>query len=238
MTTRISIGGLLALVLASSPSMAQGIAGWTGEGTLSAGFTSGNTETTDIGVGLKVARQFGDWRAKAQAGVDYGKNNGVESRNRWSLAGQLDRDLSERFYVYGRGAYEQDKFSGFDSRLFLGGGAGYKIFMGGMTTWNVEAGPGYRSDEIQLTGESQGSFSIRVGSAFSHKFNDAVTFSNDTEWVTSDASNQLVNIAALTAKLTEILAARLSFEVRHESDPPFGREATDTATRFSLVFGF
>jgi putative salt-induced outer membrane protein len=48
----------------------------------------------------------------------------------------------------------------------------------------------------------------------------------------------LINIAALTAKLTDILAARVSFEVRNESNPPFGREATDTATRFSLVFGF
>jgi putative salt-induced outer membrane protein len=150
----------------------------------------------------------------------------------------LDRDLTQRFYVYGRGTYEQDKFSGFDSRLFLGGGVGYKVLLGPMTTWNVEGGPGYRLDEIQLTGESVGSFSVRLGSTFAHKFNDAVTFSNDTEYVLADVSNQLINIAALTAKLTDILAARISFEVRNESNPPFGREATDTATRFSLVFGF
>jgi putative salt-induced outer membrane protein len=229
---------LLVLALMTAPASAQGIAGWTGEGTISGAYVTGNSQTTDVGVGIKGARQFGDWQAKGQLNVDYGKNNGIESRNRWGLAGQLNDDLTTRFYIYGRGSYEQDKFSGFDNRLFVGAGAGYKIITGGMITWAIEGGPGYRRDVIQFTGKSEGKLGARIGSAFAVKFNDAVSFSNDTEWVYSDVSTQLVNIAAVTSKLTDILAARFSFEVRNESDPPFHRKATDTATRFSLVFGF
>ena len=70
------------------------------------------------------------------------------------------------------------------------------------------------------------------------KFNDAVNFTNDTEVVYSDVSTQIVNIAAVTAKMTDKLAARFSYEVRNESDPPFGRKSTDTISRISLVYGF
>lgn len=238
MKTRIFVGGIFVLVLIMNPAVAQDADSWTGEGTLTAGYTSGNTETTDVGIGLSGARQLDVWRIKAQVTVDYGDNNGVESRNRWALSGQLDRDLTDRFYVYGRGAYEVDKFSGFDSRFFGGVGVGYKILIGEMTTWSIEGGPGYRRDVIQLTGISKGNIGARIGSAFAHPFNDAVSFSNDIEWVYSDVSTQLVNISAITAKLTDVLAARISFEVRNESDPLPGRKSTDTATRLSLVFGF
>lgn len=229
---------LIGLVLTATPAAAQSMDVWTGEGSVSAAYTTGNSETTDVGIGVKAARQFGDWRFKGQLAADYGKNNGIESRNRWALAGQVDHDLTDRIYVYGRGTYEQDKFSGFDSRLFLGAGAGYKVITGGMATWTLEAGPGYRRDVIAFTGVTEGKIGARLGSAFAYKFSDEVSFTNDTEWVYSDVSTQLTNIAAITAKLTDILAARFSFEVRNESDPPFGRKPTDTATRFSLVYGF
>ncbi|MFZ4071101.1 MAG: DUF481 domain-containing protein [Caulobacterales bacterium] len=238
------LAGLAAgLLLAAAPAHAADAKnGWTGEGTLSAGYTTGNTETTDIGAGLKGARQVGDWRLKAALGGDYGKNNGVESRNRWDVAGQVDRDLTDRFYLYGRASYEQDNFSGYDPRLLVGPGAGYKVLKGDRTNWTVEGGPGFRRDEIARAGlvaaRTEEKFGARLGSAFKHKFNDAVSFSNDTEIVSSDVSTQTFNSAAVTAKLTDKVAARFSFDVRNESDPRPGREDTDTATRFSLVFGF
>ena len=233
-----TLGTLFALGLMTGSAAAQDMNGWTGEGTITAGYTTGNSETTDIGAGLKGARQFDAWRIKGTAAYDYGENSGIKSRDRWAISAQLDRDLSDRFFVYGRGSYEEDAFSGFDSHTFLGVGAGYKLLVGEMTTWTIEGGPGYRRDVLTSTGLSEEKLGARAGSAFAHKFNDSVALTNDTEWAYSDVSTHLSNITALTAKLTDILAARVSFEVRNESDPPAGRKATDTATKFSLVFGF
>lgn len=239
MLAGVAAGLLLAIAPASAAAAKDG---WTGEGSLSAAYTTGNTETTDLGAGLKGARQLGDWRLKASAGADFGENNDVESRNRWDIAAQVDRDLTDRFYLYGRASYEQDQFSGYDSRLFVGPGAGFKVLTGDTTTWTVEGGPGFRRDEVARNGliaaRTEEKFGARLGSAFKHKFNDAVSFSNDTEIVYSDVSTQTFNSAAVTAKLTDKVAARFSFDVRNESDPRPGREDTDTATRFSLVFGF
>jgi putative salt-induced outer membrane protein len=226
------------LALAFAPTaLAHDHDGWTGEGALSVGVTSGNTDTTDVAAGLKGQRQFGDWRAKANIAGEYGENSSVETRNRFLVGAQLDRDFTDRFYGYGRGSYEKDEFSAFDNRTFAGVGVGYKVLTGDKTKWALEAGPGYRWDELN-NGTEEDSVAFRAASLFKHAFNDNVAFTNDTEVTYADVSTQVFNSAGLTAKLSEALSARISYDVRHDTDVLPGRKETDTATRFSLVYGF
>ncbi|MEO0499919.1 MAG: DUF481 domain-containing protein, partial [Pseudomonadota bacterium] len=44
--------------------------------------------------------------------------------------------------------------------------------------------------------------------------------------------------SAATATILGDLAARLSFDIMHETDPPPTQENTDTITRASLVYEF
>ena len=147
MKLNVLIGGLAAIfALVATPAFAED--GLTGEGSLSAGVNTGNTDTKDLGAALKLAKQFGDWRAKGALAADYSETDNNETRNRLSGAAQLDRDINDRLYLFGRGSYEKDAFSSFDNRVFVGVGAGYKILTGERTKWAVEAGPGYRWDEL------------------------------------------------------------------------------------------
>lgn len=82
------------------------------------------------------------------------------------------------------------------------------------------------------------SFSALAQSNFAHAFNENVAFTNDTTVVYAETSTQIGNVAAFTASLTNTLSARVSFEVRHETDPVAGFEDTDTISRVSLVYGF
>ncbi|MBY9068512.1 DUF481 domain-containing protein [Hyphomonas sp. WL0036] len=221
---------------------------WQGEGSLSAGVTTGNTDTRDLGLGLKLNRDSDLWRTGVEALADYGEIDGAESKNRIFLAGQLDRKLGERAYVFGRGSYEADEFSGFDSRIFLGGGAGYTILTGEKASWSVEGGPGIKIDEVKeqvvlpgpviIPAETVESFSVVGASKFAYAFNENVKLSNDTSVLYAEESTQLTNSLALTAALTGALSARVSFDVRHDTNPPIGFEDTDTATRVSLVYAF
>lgn len=236
----LAAGLAAALTLMVGPVLAN--EGFSGEGTLSAGYTSGNTETTDLGAGLKAAADLGVWTHKVELAADYGETEDVVSRNRLFGAYQIDRDLSERAYVYGRGSATADEFSGFDRRVFAGVGLGYRVLMSDATNWTVEAGPGYRWDDVARQGltpaRSEESVSARLGSRFKHAFSDAVAFSNDTEVNYAEVSTEVTNSAAITAKLSTALAARFSFDVRYDTDAPIGREDTDTTTRLSLVYGF
>ena len=242
---RFIIGCAVAGLVSASPALAQ--AKWTGEGSLTAGNTTGNTETTDLGAGLKFTRDADKWRQTGELSADYGETDGEETRNRLFGAGQVDRVFSnERWSAYGRGSYEKDEFSGFDNRIFLGAGLGYKVLTGEKAIWSVEGGPGYKIDEVADTtvdgvlipGYTEESIAFRAGSRYAYHFNDSVTFSNDTDILYADVSTQVDNRLALTAKLFENLSARISYDVRYETDPPIGSEDTDTATRLSLVYAF
>ena len=225
--------------------------GWTGEGSVSAGVTTGNTETTDLGIGVNMTRDTGVWAFGVEALADYGEIDGAESKNRWFLSGTVDRQINDRLFGFGRVSYEQDEFSGFDSRTFVGGGLGYEVLTGEQASWTVRGGPGLKIDEIAeiISTDAMGmtvttpavteeSFSFVASSNFEYAFNENVKLSNDTNALYAETSTQLNNTLALTAQLSSALSARISFDVRHDTEPPAGFESTDTATRVSLVYGF
>lgn len=237
----------------SLPAHAQDDAaeGWSGEGSLSAGVTTGNTETTDLGLGVDVARTMNLWTIGLQATADYGETDGAETKNRIFLGANLDRQINDRLFGFGQLSYEQDEFSGFDSRAYIGGGLGYEILTGDVTTWTVRGGPGVKIDEIEAVldttvtpaavitpATTEESFGASAQSNFAHQFNDNVGFTNDTTVLYAETSTQIGNIAAITASLTDTLSARVSFEIRHDTDPVEGFEDTDTISRVSLVYGF
>ena len=244
------IAMLAALCVRLSPAAAQD-ATWSGEGSLSAGTTTGNTETTDIGVGVDLIREAGLWRYGLQGAVDYGEIDGEETKNRLFAGVDIDRQLNDRLFAFGRLSHERDEFTGFDSRSFIGGGLGYQVFDGEKTVWSVRGGPGLKIDEVKpiettneagdavtLPGETVESLGFILASDYAYAFNDNVSFSNMTDVLFAEESTQLTNSAAITASLTSRLSARLSFDVRHDTDPPEDFEATDTATRASIVYAF
>lgn len=222
--------------------------GWSGEGAFNAGYTTGNTETTDLGLSLKLDREAGPWTFGFEAAADYGETDGSETRNRWGLGFQADRQINDKLYGFGRLSYEQDEFSGFESRTFVGGGLGYAVLDGERTQWTIEGGPGLRIDELAATFDADGnlvdeatteeSFAVRAASNFAHQFNDAVAFTNDTAVTWADVSTQVTNTAAITAQLTEKISGRVSFDVRYDTDPPLGFEDTDTALKVGVVYAF
>jgi putative salt-induced outer membrane protein len=239
---KLTVGAITALSLAATATAQDDAATWTGEGSLSAGVTTGNTETTDLGLGLDLGREMGLWKVGVQAAADYGETEGNETKNRLFFGANLDRQINDKLFGFGQLSYEKDEFSGFESRAFIGAGLGYEVLASDATQWTVRGGPGIKIDEIAATltspATTEESFGATATSNFAHKFNDNVSFTNDTNVLYAETSTQIGNIAALTATLTDTLSARISFEARHDTDPVAGFESTDTISRVSLVYGF
>lgn len=215
---------------------------WTGEGAFSAGTSTGNTETTDLGLSLTLAREVQAWKVGLQASADYGETDGTETKNRTFLGANLDRQINDKLFGFGQLSYEQDEFSGFASRVFIGAGLGYEVFNSETTQWTVRAGPGLKIDEIEATATApattEESFGATAQSNWAYQLNDNVSFNNDTNILYAETSTQIGNVTGLTATLTNALSARVSFEVRHDTNPPEGFEDTDTISRVSLVYAF
>ena len=223
--------------------------GWTGETSLSAGMTTGNTDTSEAGLAIDVDRAAGDWTLGLQLSGEYGKEDGVENRNRYFAGVDIDHDFNDTMFTFGRVSYEVDQFTGFDSRTFVGGGVGWHLLDDEDNNWTVRGGPGVKIDEVkrQITTDNLGapliiparteqSFAVVGQSEYYYAFNEAVSLSNKTNVLYAEESTQINNSIGLTAALNGHLSARFSFDVRHDTNPAPSFEPTDTATRIALVY--
>jgi len=252
--TRFSITLTAALmattVLSAAPSFAQD--GWFGEASLTGSRTTGNTETTDLGLGLKLNKEGATWGHEFRASADFGRVSGETNKERYVLGYQLNRNISDRLYVFGNGDYYRDEFGAFEDGYFLGAGVGYKVILPAPLGWDVEGGAGYRSqqpapaagltaaeiDILEANGtlDRQNEFALRGASKLTYDFNDLVSLYNNSEVIWSSSDTYLWNEIGLTAKLWENLAARASYRVDHHTDVLPGTEKTDTITRFGIVY--
>ena len=154
MFKKIIFSGAIALAF-SAPAFAADD-GWSGEASATGSNSTGNTETTDVGLAIKLAKQSDVWRHKFKAAADYGKNRGAKNKGRYALGYQLDRDLNDRMYVYGNGDYYQDDFGAYKQGYFLGTGVGYKAILPEPISWNLEGGVGYRSQKTRIAAGTPG----------------------------------------------------------------------------------
>ncbi len=216
-------------------SIAQDDDGWSGEASLAGGKTTGNTDTEDLSLGLKLAKEGDKWRHKFDALADFGKVSGIKTKQRFALGYQIDRDLNDRTYVYGNADYFNDDFGAFQDGYFLGAGLGYKMILPDPVGWNLEAGAGYRSQN-PVIGARTNEFALRGFSDFDYALNENVSLYNDTEIIWSESDTYIWNDIGLNAQLMGNLAARVSYRIDHHTDVPFGTEKTDTALRFGVVY--
>src|SRR5690554_3290558 len=107
------IGRLLGAALAISAAQAAaagadtGEPGWSGEGALSAGATSGNTETVDAGLSIKLGFEAGRWENAAEASFDYAEKEGKKSKSRAFAGYQLQRAFANRAFTFLRTSWEE-----------------------------------------------------------------------------------------------------------------------------------
>ncbi len=223
--------------------------GLSGETSVAGTAKTGNTESTDLGLGLKLRHETERWRQIFGGAYDWGSAEGTDTKNRLATSYEIARLLNHRLYGFGRGAYEQDQFSGYDYRALVGGGLGYDVLIGDIRSWSLQGGPAYRIDEIDpsldpLTGaelapaERQVSGALNLGSRFEAQVNDAVSFANITDVTSSADTSTFLNSASITADLLGSVQARFSFDVLHDTSAPLGTEKTDTTTRAALVYTF
>jgi putative salt-induced outer membrane protein len=236
------LSATVASALLAAPAFAQDDPkGWTGEASLTGSQTTGNTDTTDVGLGLQLENEGTVWRHTFNAAADYGRADGQTNKQRFVLGYQIDRQLNDRLYGYANADYFNDDFGAFQDSWFVGGGLGYEVLTDEPLLWRVEAGAGYRNQTPQATllipnPDSTSEAALQLGSDFDWTINDKVTAYNDTELTYASSNTYIWNETGLTATLAGRLAARASFRIDYNTDVPLGRENTDTITRFGLVY--
>lgn len=231
----------------------EGMENWDGQFEISASSATGNTENTVLGVRLKGRRILGRFTHDVDSGADYTETtkdtNGVESteitQNRWYAAYRAEIHTGDRTFFYVRTRYEEDPISGFDRRAFLGGGLGHDVIENKQVTWSVLAGPGYQFTQLVRPETPAASFereekevAVFVGSDFKWQIRDNVDFENEVDMTWTEKNSTFDGQLALTTELTKAIATRITYKLRHETEPAEGKEATDTQLKASVVLSY
>lgn len=210
---------------------------WSGKGEVGAFRATGNSSYSGVTAGLDLKRTGIDWRHKFRAQLNYQRTNGVTSREQYLLAYEPNYSLSDRVYLYGLTQYERDRFQGFSSRYSFSGGAGYQILDREGAYLSVNAGPAFRRTTF-LDGETDSELAALAAVDLDFQLTEQIKLTEDASVYYQAGNSTYISSTGLEAGLGSGLAARLSYKIEHDSNPPINAVKTDTHSRFTLIYGF
>jgi putative salt-induced outer membrane protein len=219
--------------------------GWTGQGQMGFGLTSGNTTESSAVFGVSLDRQNLRTRHKMSALVDYLRTNGITARQRYAFDYAINYTVSDGLYLVGTLGWERDRFAGYARRFTESIGIGYRALATDTMTLDIEGGPAFRQalyTDAQLVGlETNGQLNevgARGSLAYKWNISDVTNFTQNASIVNGENNTTIISTTALTTKLIGKLSTRLSFNLQNESNPLENRRPTDTTTRATLVYSF
>ena len=220
---------------------------WGGEGQVGAFQSSGNTDAVGLTAQLELKREGIQWEHNLRAAADYRRSNGRTDREQFSAAYEPRYTVSPHLFAYALAQYERDRLQGFTARYAASGGLGIKVFDTDSLDLALKAGPAWRRTEL-ITGLQENSVAALAGLDFDWTISDRLKLTQDANAVAEaggravafiGGDNTSINlVTGLEGRISSELSARLSWTLDYNSAPPAGAVATDTLTRFTLVYDF
>jgi putative salt-induced outer membrane protein len=220
---------------------------WHGKGQIGAFQSTGNSHDIGVSLALNLDRKGIDWQHKLTATIDYQRSNGRTSRERYLFAYEPRYRISPDLFTFGLAQFERDTIQGFASRYSVSGGLGYNVISTSRLKLSAKAGPVFRRTEL-VDGSTEARLGGLAGFDFDWKITPRLTFTQNASMVAEtggsatlivDADNTTLALnSGLEAKISDRLSTRLSYALNYDSNPPPQGVATDTMTRFTLVYGF
>lgn len=210
---------------------------WKGEVEAGAFQTTGNTDSIGVSVGVKLERGGVYWQHKVQFNADYQQTADVVSREQYLASYSPRYVLNDRFYAYGLGQYERDRFQGYNSRYSLSPGVGYRVFNTDDLKFTFEGGPALRFTNL-IEGPSKTTASALGSLDFAWRPSSTIRLTQQASAYLESDNSTFTSTTAVEAGMMKGLKARLSYRYEHDTDPPDASRRTDTLSRFTLVYGF
>ena len=201
--------------------------------------SSGNTDSSDVGIGSDLNYVWGVNGIGLQLSYAYGDDAGTKTEESLFYGLEYTRDFNPSVFGFAKLQGSVDGFSSFETDTFASFGAGYRVYNTETLQWSVQAGPGYRFaklSDVASADISEGAFGI--SSDYAHKLTDTLFVTNDTDVISSSSDTVLFNDLALNVALSDAMALRTSILTEYHTDPEAGFTSTDNTFGVSLVYSF
>lgn len=218
---------------------------WKGEAELGVLVTSGNTDETILNSRFALAHETQRWRNNGELSSKYSESDNETTAEQYKASAKTDYKFSERQYWFLRGAYEADRFSGYDFESSLTTGYGNRVWRAGERSFlDLSAGLGYRYNKLDDTNadgqDAEKEAIARLAGQFDYALSDNALFRQTlSSEIGLDENNVITESeTALQANVVGNLSMKAAYRVKHLSSPPPDSEATDTEMSLSLLYGF
>ncbi len=212
--------------------------GWSGQGEMGLAISKGNTDSQTLVGSLGLGKEDVRWTHSLGASFLYGKNDGVQNARRYEVFGTTGYRLNERSYMFGSLRNERDRFASNEYQWTVAAGYGHQLINDDTTQLKMEIGPGYRWAKLQGVRIHNNEAILRGFMDFSRKLTPTTSL-YDTLLVEAGSDNTFAsNNLGLQVQMTDALALKAGFEVRHNTDVLPGTKRTDTLTTVNVVYGF
>ena len=199
--------------------------------------TSGNTNTKSANAEILYTKRVARWTHSLKLQGLGSQENEVTSAERYYLEEKSDFALDDNQYLFARGSYSDDRFSGFDFQASVS--TGYGRYLVRRDNFSLEAfgGVGYRENHIK-DGETEGEVIFTLGQNLEWRISDNArlvqSFNSETGHELTISRFEI----GLESNIIDRIATKLAFQARNTSDVPEGNKNTDTQTSVSLVYTF
>ena len=199
--------------------------------------TTGNTDTTTFNAEVLLTYTMDRWLHTAKFQGLGSQENSVAKAERYYLEDKSDFSLDEDQYLFVKGSYTDDRFSGFEYQASAAAGYGRYLIRNDTFKLQGYGGVGYRQNDIINLG-SEGEVILSVGESAAWQISNSSALSQS---FTSEIGNELTVTRfelGLESQIIDRIATKIAFQVRNTSEVPVGNKKTDTQTSVSLVYSF
>ena len=219
-------------------------------------YKTGNTKSVDVKAGFNLKHEKEKWRSvvafnilakKLETEDDAGDKEFETTDNKWDILTQTNYTIGEadKNYLYGNLAYEQDKFSGFESQSSFSAGWGREWHKTETSSLFADIGPGVKYDVTRATdtnaSTSNTNLIIQAQALYTHKFNDFVEFKQYfvAKQATESGENSVYKSeTSVTAQLIDALQLKFALRIDHDTEVEPDFENTNTETSMTLIYNF
>ncbi len=120
----------------------RGVA-WSGHVNAGGASNSGNTTNASFHADADATGRARDWRVLAGGEFNEASDHDTTTASNWRARGEYNRFFAPRFFGYGRGTLEHDRFKALALRTTAGAGVGYQVFESPALNLSAQGGVDY-----------------------------------------------------------------------------------------------
>ncbi|MGK0338543.1 MAG: putative salt-induced outer membrane protein [Candidatus Azotimanducaceae bacterium] len=234
-TGAIALVALLVITHPASAASEDSI--WASEVEVGAFYSTGNTDETNIKVRGEAVRDGEVYVNTYKLDLLNNSTDGTKTAQKTYGVFQLDRKLSDISSIFGRAAYEDDKFSGFDYQVDFTVGYSREFLNSDIHQLKGSAGFGYRQSELP-SGMSEDEAIVRLAADYVWQVSDSATFKQGLSTQIGDVATISRSETSLSADVLDNVALKVALYIKNTSEVPVGTDKTDTETALTLLYKF